>query len=96
MSKSMRRYLVYGSIFCLAAVLFVLLYHFKVIKNLSLLLTVVYVAYFVGMAFFFNCAYCKKHLHTTSAWINGICGGVFVVGAIVMLIIGLTNGQIQF
>ena len=96
MSKSMKRYLLYGLMFCLAAVIFVLLYHFNIIKNLSLTLTAVYVSYFVSIALFFNCAYCKKHLHTTSAWINGLFGGLLLIASIVVLIIGLQNGQIQF
>lgn len=96
MSKITKRYIVYGLVFCLTAVLFFLLYHFNVIKNLNLMLTVVYVSYFVGIGLLFNCAYCKKHLYNTSAWINGLFGGAFIIAAIVLLVIGLTNGQIQF
>ncbi len=96
MSKTTRRYLLYGLMFCLSAVLFVLLYYFNVIKNLNLTLTTVYVGYFVGLALLFNCAYCKKNLHNASAWVNGLCGGAFLIAAIVLLVIGLTNGQIQF
>ncbi len=96
MSKATKWYLFIGLSFCLVAVLFVLLYHFNVINNLTLMLTSVYVSYFVGIGLMFNGAYCKKNVHDKSAWLNGLLGGAFVIAAIVLLVIGLTNGQIQF
>lgn len=96
MSKATKRYLVYGILFCLGAILFAVLYYCHVIKHLNLILASVYVAYLAGLGLIFNCAYNKKHLHTTSAWISGIFGTLLLIGSIVLLIIGFTNGQIQF
>ena len=95
MSKITKRYLFYGLTLCLFALAFALLYYFKVIKNLNLLLTVVYVAYFAGLGLIVNCVYCKKRHHTVSAVLNGVLGAIFLIGSVVLLIIGLTNGQIQ-
>ena len=96
MSKATKRFMIYGIIFCLIAVLFVLLYYFQVVQHLNLMLTSVYVAYFCGLGFIFNSAYNHKHFHKASAIISGIFGAVLFLASIVLLIIGLTNGQIQF
>ena len=96
MSKATKRFLVTGMIFCIGALIFALLYYFKVIKNLNITLTTVYVGYFAGIGLLFNSSYCKKNLHNASAVINALFGIAFICCAIAFLIIGLTNGQIQF
>lgn len=96
MSKSTKRYLIIGLLFCVGAVAFALIYYFKLIKNFNLTLAAVYIGYFVGIGLLFNGSYCKKRLHNTSAIFSSLFGVGFVCFAIVFLIIGLTNGQIQF
>jgi len=93
-SRSAKRYVGLGIIFCLAALLFFLLYYFKAIKTLDIFPVSTYISYFVGIAFLYNGAFEREFNRIRSAKFNFICGLLFLVAAIVLLGIGLSNGKI--
>lgn len=96
MTRNMRGYIWTGVFFGLMTILFALLYYFNVIKNMSLVLAVVYVTYFVGLALFYNGAYCRKQAKTISSTLCMVSGGAFVVASTVLLIYGFCAGLIVF
>ncbi len=96
MTRLMRSNVLTGIFFCLMAILFSLLYYFNVIKNMSLILAVVYVTYFVGLAMFYNGAYCRKQAKNISSTLCMVCGGAFVIVSTALLIYGFCVGLIAF
>lgn len=94
MLTNTKRCLWLGIIFCVFAILFVVLYFFDVIKTLDLFLCVTYVTYFIGIALMYNGAYQRAKGFTKSTLANFIFGGIFMICAISMLIYGLVTGII--
>ena len=50
MSRKSKKAIIYGSISCLLAIGFALLYYFNIIKTLDSFLSLTYVAYFISLA----------------------------------------------
>ena len=96
MTKAMKSSILFGMVFCLLAITFALLYHFKIVNHLNLVLTSVYVCYFVGLGLIYSSIYNKRQLRIVSSWISGIFATFFIAGSTALLIYGLINGQIVF
>jgi len=89
-----KRYLWLGTIFSIFAVVFAVLYFFNIITTLDLYLAVVYVAYFAGIALFYNGGYTREREKLGASVSNFLLGFIFIGAAVVMLVIGFVNGTI--
>ncbi len=94
-TKASKRYLFMGILFGILAIFFALMYYFNVIQTLDLLLSVVYVMYFAGLALVYNGAYCKTHQYKVGFTLSLIAGIMLIVASVVLLIYGLSTGQIS-
>lgn len=95
MQKASKRYLIMGIIFSLMSILFLVLYHFKFIKTLNLMLTLVYVLFFVGVALLYNGAYLRTLNKNKSTAINFFVSILLMVVSMGLLIYGLSSGAID-
>lgn len=95
MAKSQKSTIFIGSLFGLCAILFSLLYYFKLVKNLDLYMTAIYVMYFVGMAFFFNGMYLKNK-QVKFWWISYTLGIILPLASTGMLIYGFSTGMLEW
>lgn len=95
MERISKKCLFMGIFFSLLAITFFLLYHFKVIKTLDLMLTVTYILYFIGLALIYNGAYNREFDRTKSTAISFGIGCLAILCALVLLIYGLITGQIM-
>jgi len=96
LTKKAKNYLATGIVFAVLAILFTLLYYFNAIKSLDLYVAVTYVVYFVGMALFYNGAFCNQQNYKKAKIFNYLLATVFILIAITMLIYGFASGRITF
>lgn len=89
-TKSVLMGIIFGSL----AIVFAILYHFNLIKEMDLLLAGTYIAYFVGLALLYNGAYLREYDKTASTVINFIFGFICISLSIALLVYGLVNGTI--
>ncbi len=94
-TKKSKKYLIAVMFFALCAIAFGLIYYFNVIKNLSLLMTVPYILYFLGLAFFFNGSYCNETGRPKAKKWNYILGVLIVLAAAALLCYGFATNQIH-
>lgn len=93
--KHAKRCLIWGLVFCIAAITIVLLYYFHVIKLLELFLCSTYVIYFVGLALLFSGGYNDEKHNSFAKWIMRVLGFVFLILSIALLVFGIHTGQIS-
>ncbi|MBE7075962.1 MAG: hypothetical protein E7375_02725 [Clostridiales bacterium] len=91
---SAKRYVWGGILFSLFAITFAILNHFNIISTMDLMLAVIYVGYFVGLALYYNGGFTREKDRPGASMLNFLLGTVFIVASIVLLIIGLVNGTI--
>lgn len=96
MSKKSKKAIIYGSISCLLAIGFALLYYFNIIKTLDSFLSLTYVAYFVSLALIFVGSYQKECQNTRAERAANIFGFICLTASTVMLIYGFATGLISF
>lgn len=96
MSRKSKKAIIYGSISCLLAIGFALLYYFNIIKTLDSFLSLTYVAYFISLALIFVGSYQKECQNNKTALVANIFGFVFMLASTVMLIYGFSTGLISF
>lgn len=93
-TKTSKLFIFMGILFALFAILFGLLYYFDVVSGIDLYLAVTYISYFAGIALFYNGAYTREHGRKTSTVLNFLFGAAFVITSTVLLIYGLSTGNI--
>ncbi len=93
-TKASKRYVVFGIIFSIVAILFAILYCFKIISTMDVFLAVTYVSYFVGIALMYNGGYHRENGHTKATALNFLIGGVFILLSIALLVYGFVSGTV--
>ena len=94
-TKKSKKYLVAVMFFALCAIAFGLIYYFNVIKNLSLLMAVTYIVYFLGLAVFLNGSYCGETGRPKAKRWNYFFGVILLLGSAVLLFYGIFTNQIH-
>lgn len=95
MIKSEKFALTLGIFFCLATIVFVLLYQFNVFTQLTPFLTCMYVLYFIGLALLYNGTFNKSRGNVVASKICYTISTLFILGSTGMLIYGFISGQIS-
>ena len=90
-----KKYLGFGIFYSVLAVLFALLYYFKIIKTFDLYLAVIYVLYFTSIALFYNSALCREHDKKVAKRLNFFLGLACIIIATVLLIYGFVTGKVS-
>ncbi len=94
MKGETKRFIILAILFSILTITFSLLYYFKVITHLGLMLAVTYTSYFVGIALLYNGAYARKQNKRGASKLNVLFGFLFVCLSIGLLIYGLVIGEI--
>ncbi len=94
-TRKSKRYLLAVVFFALCAIAFGLIYYFNVIKNLSLVMAVSYIVYFLGLAVFLNGSYCGETGRPKAKKWNYIFGSLILLGAAALLCYGICTNQIH-
>ena len=81
--------------FCALTLVFFVLYELDLISTLNLYLTLTYVAYFVGLALFFNAGSLRFNGKVASSKICMAFSIILVLVAVVALIYGFSTGIIE-
>ena len=81
--------------FCALTLVFFLLYELDIISTLNLYLTLTYIAYFVGLALFFNAGSLRFNGKVASSKICLAFATILVIVAMVALIYGFATGIIE-
>ena len=90
-----KKFVILSVMFCVLAILFFVLFEFSVISNMTLYLALVYVAYFAGLALFYNSANLRQTNKRTSANITLVFSLIIILASIVLMIYGLVSGELD-
>ena len=96
MSRKSKKAIIYGSISCILAIGFALLYYFNIIKTLDSFLSLTYVAYFVSLGLIFVGSYQKECANRRAELTANIFGFICLLASTIMLIYGFATGLISF
>jgi len=94
MSSIAKRYIILGIFFSVFAVAFAILHYFNIIRDMDLMLAVIYVAYFAGVALLYNGAYLRDKSRSKSTGFCFAIGMLFIVLSTALLIYGIVAGRI--
>lgn len=94
MAKDTKRFIFMAILFSAVTITFSLLYYYRIITYLGLMLTVTYMSYFVGLALLYNGAYARNQQRVTSTKLNFAFGIIFILVSIALLVYGITVGEI--
>lgn len=89
-----KKNVIFTMIFSVFAIVFALLYHFKVISKMDLALAFIYVTYFVGLALIYNGCYFAKKANKPVAITSFVIGFLAILGAACYLLYGLITETI--
>lgn len=95
MIKSEKFSLTLSIFFCIATLVFVLLYYFNVFSQLTTFLTSIYVLYFIGLAVLYNGTFNKTRGNIVASKICYTISSLFILGSTALLIYGFISGQIS-
>ncbi len=90
-----KKYLLAVILFAAMAIGFGVVYYLNLIKNLSLIMAVPYILYFVGIAIFFNGSYCGETNRPKAKRWNYFFGFLIILAAAGILIYGFVTGQVH-
>lgn len=96
MSRKSKKAIIYGSISCILAIGFALLYYFNIIKTLDSFLSLTYVAYFISVGLIFVGSYQKECQNRKAELAANIFGFVCLLASTAMLVYGFSTGLISF
>lgn len=90
-----KRFILMSIVFCLLAIVFFVLFKLNFISNLTLYLTLVYIAFFIGLAMYYNAVNLRYASKKTSSTIMLVLSIVITIGSIALLIYGMVTGNIE-
>lgn len=90
-----KRFILLSVVFCVLAIVFFVLFELNFISNLTLYLALVYIAFFIGLALYYNSVNLRYTSKKTSSNITLIISLVIILASIALLIYGLATGNIE-
>lgn len=90
-----KKFVILSVLFCLLAILFFVLFELSVIKNMTLYLALVYVAYFAGLALFYNSINLRQTNKRKSANVTLVFSLIIILASIVLMICGFVSGELD-
>lgn len=90
-----KKFVILSVMFCLLAILFFVLFELSVIKNMTLYLALVYVAYFAGLALLYNSMNLRQSNKRKSANVTLVFSLIIILTSIVLMIYGLASGELD-
>ncbi len=90
-----KRFILLSVVFCVLAIVFFVLFELNFISNLTLYLALVYIAFFIGLALYYNSVNLRYASKKTSSNITLIISLVIILASIALLIYGLATGNIE-
>ena len=94
MSSASKKCIFMGIFFSVFAVSFAILHYFNIIRDMDLMLAVIYVAYFAGVALLYNGAYIRERSNSKATLFCFLIGTLFVLASTALLIYGIIAGRI--
>lgn len=96
MSKAQRFNLALGIISSALALGFAVIYILGTIKFLDNFLVLIYMIYFIGLAFMFTAGYHKQAGNKKSSRLFLVISFLAIIASVIMLVIGLVKGWVDF
>lgn len=90
-----KRFILLSVIFSILAIVFFVLFELNFISNLTLYLALVYIAFFTGLALYYNAVNLRHSSKTTSSNITLIISLIIILASIALLIYGFVTGNID-
>lgn len=90
-----KRFILLSVVFCVLVIVFFVLFELNFISNLTLYLALVYIAFFIGLALYYNSVNLRYASKKTSSNITLIISLVIILASITLLIYGLVTGNID-